>query len=98
MAAHLYQQLKQTVLLGAACTQWYPLSHATWSPLLGPQWLARKSGTASHAISITRGGGRGFNTLTTVHSNLLAPLVLVWFLAPKKKERLASTVYTLISS
>ena len=38
-----------------------------------------------------------FHTLTTVHSNLLAPLVLAWFLAPKKKERLASTVYTLIS-
>ena len=39
-----------------------------------------------------------FHTLTTVHSNPLAPLVLAWFLAPKKKERLVSTVYALISS
>ena len=36
-----------------------------------------------------------------VHNNLLATLVLAWFLAPKgarKKERLVSTVYMLISS
>ena len=39
-----------------------------------------------------------FHTLTTVHSNLLAPLVLAWFLATNKKEHLVSTVCTLISS
>ena len=44
----------------AACTQWYPLSHATWSPLLAPQWLVKKSGTASHAISIIRDGGLSY--------------------------------------
>ena len=85
----------------SARSSMYSMVSTTWSPLLALQWLSKRSGTASHEISITRSGGRGFHTLTTVDSNLLSSLIVACFLVPKrarKKEHLASTVCTLISS